>query len=113
MELTWANYKHTSVEHLLFTLKPFGRFNIQTGGGKHILNATADRWGPSWRMVVSLEKETKAYGVYPGGQSGNPGSKFYDNFLDKWAAGEYYELWYMKSNQEQSKPVLFTQKLFK
>jgi len=113
MELTWANYKYTSVEHLLFTLKPFGRFNIQTGGGKHILNATADRWGPSWRMVVSLEKETKAYGVYPGGQSGNPGSKFYDNFLDKWAAGEYYELWYMKSNQEQSKPVLFTQKLFK
>ena len=111
--LKWADYKATSVQHLLFTLKPFGRFNLPIGGGKSIVNACADRWGPSWRMIVSLENETKAFGVYPGGQSGNPGSKFYDNFIDKWAAGQYYELWIMKSETEEKKPVLFTQKLFK
>lgn len=112
LALTWADYKGTSVQHLLFTLKPFGRFNIPIGGGKNIVNACANRWGPSWRMVVSLEKDVKAYAVYPGGQSGNPGSRFYDNFLDKWAAGEYFELWYMKTADEERKPVLFTQKLF-
>jgi len=111
--LAWMDYKATSVQHLLFTLKPFGRFNIPTGGGKNIVNATAGRWGPSWKMIVSLEKETKAYGVYPGGQSGNPGSKFYDNFLDQWAAGKYYELWFMQSELDEKQPVLFTQKLFK
>ncbi|MBW7891399.1 MAG: penicillin acylase family protein, partial [Chitinophagaceae bacterium] len=52
--------------------------------------------GPSWRMVVELNKETDAYVVYPGGQSGNPGSPYYDSFLDKWAAGEYYKAWFMK-----------------
>ena len=39
-------------------------------------------------MIVSLTPETEAYGVYPGGQSGNPGSKFYDDFIDKWVAGK-------------------------
>lgn len=111
--LNWSEYKGTSVQHLLFSLKPFGRFNIHIGGGKNIVNACANRWGPSWRMIVSMEKDIKAYAVYPGGQSGNPGSRFYDNFLDKWAAGEYYELWFMKSAEEDGKPLLFTQKLFR
>ncbi len=35
-------------------------------------------WAPSWRMVVELGAEIRAWGNYPGGQSGNPGSKFYD-----------------------------------
>jgi penicillin amidase len=49
--------------------------------------------GPSWRMVVSLEKaKLRAWGVYPGGQSGNPGSPFYNNLLNYWAEGKYYEL---------------------
>lgn len=111
--LNWAAYKQTSVQHLLFTLKPFGRFNIPIGGGKHIVNACAERWGPSWRMIVSLEDAIKAYGVYPGGQSGNPGSRFYDNFIDRWAAGEYYTLWFMISQDDTRNKVLFTQKMYK
>ncbi len=111
--LNWSSYKQTSVQHLLFTLKPFGRFDLPIGGGKHIVNACADRWGPSWRMVVSLEDDIKAFGVYPGGQSGNPGSRFYDNFLDRWAAGEYFTLWFMGSEEDARNPVLFTQKMYK
>ena len=52
-------------------------------------------------MVVSLTAKTEAYGVYPGGQSGNPGSKYYDNFIDEWVAGKYYPLW-MMTNEEQN-----------
>jgi penicillin amidase len=43
-------------------------------------------------MIVELGPETKAYGIYPGGQSGNPGSAFYDNMVDDWVAGKYYSL---------------------
>jgi penicillin amidase len=111
--LNWAAYKQTSVQHLLFTLKPFGRFDIPIGGGKHIVNACAERWGPSWRMIVSLEDDVKAYGVYPGGQSGNPGSRYYDNFIDRWAEGKYYSLWFMSSEEDGRNPVLFTQKMYK
>ena len=43
-------------------------------------------------MVVQMGDAIEAYGVYPGGQSGNVGSKYYATFLDKWVKGEYYKL---------------------
>ena len=46
-------------------------------------------------MIVQLTDKTEAYGIYPGGQSGNPGSPYYDTFVDKWAAGVYNPLWVM------------------
>jgi penicillin amidase len=87
--ISWGAYKNTHISHLIPNLTPFGRFNIPIGGGKGIVNAAASDWGPGWRMIVEMGPETKATGIYPGGQSGNPGSKFYDNFVDKWASGEY------------------------
>ena len=108
-ELTWSNFKNTTVQHLA-RLAPFSTENVQNGGNKHILNATSRRHGPSWRMVVSLEEPIKAYGVYPGGQSGNPGSYYYDNFIESWSNGEYYEL-QNKSNASDLSNVIFTQTL--
>ena len=44
-------------------------------------------------MVVSLEKTgVKAVGVYPGGQSGNPGSPYYANMVEPWAKAKYFSL---------------------
>jgi penicillin amidase len=48
-------------------------------------------------MVVSLTEPIEAYGVYPGGQSGNPGSPYYDNFAMDWAKGNYYKLLFMQN----------------
>ncbi|MCB0526440.1 MAG: penicillin acylase family protein, partial [Saprospiraceae bacterium] len=50
--------------------------------------------------------ETKAVGVFPGGQSGNPGSKWYDNMVESWANGEYYDLLFLKSADQQSDRVM-------
>jgi penicillin amidase len=103
-KLEWAKYKATRIDHLT-KLEPFSRLNLPIGGGVHIINATKPTHGPSWRMVVSLSAETEAYGVYPGGQSGNPGSKFYDSFVDKWANGKYYTLWMMKKEESTDKRI--------
>ena len=76
------------------------------GGGKGEVNATSETHGPSWRMVVELDKTwPRAFGLYPGGQSGNPGSKYYDNMIDKWAAGKLDTLVYLK-NAEEKHPKL-------
>ena len=102
-KLLWGDYKNTSILHLLKTeMMPFARTGLMIGGGKHVINATQHDHGPSWRMVVHLTKDTEAYVVYPGGQSGNPGSLYYDSFVDKWAAGEYYKAWIMKKGEEGS-----------
>lgn len=88
-DYSWANYKKTTIQHLVPNFKSFSAPNVYTGGGAGILNATGSRHGASWRMVVEMGPEIKAFGVFPGGQSGNPGSKFYDNFIPIWANGEY------------------------
>ena len=100
--LDWATYKGTYAGHLLQALPAFSRFDIPIGGNRSIVNATSKNHGPSWRMIVELGDQTKALGVYPGGQSGNPGSRYYDSMIDTWAAGQYYELLFMPNNQAQS-----------
>ncbi len=88
-DYSWANYKNTTIQHLVPTFKAFSKANIYTGGGAGIVNATSGRNGASWRMVVELADKPIAFGVYPGGQSGNPGSKYYANFIPIWAEGKY------------------------
>ena len=93
-KLAWAIFKATSVNHLTKT-QALSRLNLSIGGGVNIINATTENHGPSWRMVVHLTDEIEAYGLYPGGQSGNPGSPYYDTFIDSWAAGKYYRLLFL------------------
>ena len=104
-KLDWDKYKATHIDHLA-KLAPFSRMNLPVGGGTHNINATKATHGPSWRMIISLTAKTEAYGVYPGGQSGNPGSKYYDSFVDQWAAGKYYSLWMMTKEEVGDKRVL-------
>jgi penicillin amidase len=105
-KLEWGNYKNTTLYHILKTsMMPFARESLPIGGGVNIINATTHDHGPSWRMIVHLTTPTEAYAVYPGGQSGNPGSRFYDSFVDTWAAGKYYRLWIMQKNEKGDKRI--------
>lgn len=105
-KLEWGVYKNTTVYHLLKTnAMPFARAGLLNGGGHGIINASQHDHGPSWRMVIELTTPTNAYGIYPGGQDGNPGSKFYDNFIDTWTKGEYYKLWVMNDVDTQDKKI--------
>ena len=109
----WTNVKSTDINHL-GRLPGFGRQDIKNGGGPGIVNATTEVNGPSWRMIVQLDKGwPKAYGLYPGGQSGNPASPFYDNMIDKWAKGELNELFFMKAKDEKSSRISGTMKISK
>lgn len=94
-KLAWSVFKGTRVSHLL-KIDPLSRLQLPIGGGAHIINATTGVHGPSWRMIVHMTDEIEAYGVYPGGQSGNPGSKYYDSFVDAWSAGQYYRILFIK-----------------
>ncbi|HWB25998.1 MAG TPA: penicillin acylase family protein [Chitinophagaceae bacterium] len=89
--LVWGTFKNSGIRHLL-KIPSLSRLHLFSGGGDDIINAYTQFHGPSWRMVVQLTDETEAYGLYPGGQSGNPGSKYYDTFIDKWLVGQYYPI---------------------
>ena len=106
-KLEWAKFKDTKVLHLA-RLDALSRLHLPIGGGVNTINAANSQHGPSWRMIVSLTPQTEAYGVYPGGQSGNPGSKFYDNFIDSWVQGKYFSLWLMKASDAKDERVKWT-----
>ncbi|CAL1519383.1 penicillin acylase family protein [Chitinophaga sp. MM2321] len=95
----------TDIRHLTRALPAFSAMNLHTGGGRNIVNATQKTHGPSWRMVVELSDKTEAYGIYPGGQSGNPGSPYYDNAVNDWVSGKYYLL-HIFDLQEKDDPVI-------
>lgn len=105
----WHVARATSIRHLTRVLRPLGRYDIPTNGNKNVLNAVGPTWGPSWRMVVALGKEIEAYGIYPGGQSGNPGSPYYDNFVNEWADGKYRKIWFMESALDNNGKALCSQ----
>lgn len=93
-KLEWGKAKDTRVSHLL-KIPALSRLHLPIGGGVNMINATKDTHGPSWRMIVHLTDTIEAYCVYPGGQNGNPGSKYFDTFIDNWAAGKYYRILFL------------------
>lgn len=99
--LEWYKVKNTTIEHLA-KLPAFSYGDLKIGGWENTVNAAKSNHGPSWRMVVQLSKQTEAYGVYPGGQSGNPGSKYYATFLPSWVEGKYYKLLFLPNSAKQT-----------
>ena len=97
----WYKVKNTSVTHLA-KLPAFSFDHLKIGGWGNTINAAKGDHGPSWRMVVQMGKEIEAYGVYPGGQSGNPGSKYYADFLQQWVDGKYNKLDFLPNADKQT-----------
>ncbi|HEX8462854.1 MAG TPA: penicillin acylase family protein [Segetibacter sp.] len=109
--LKWGNYKSSEVKHIL-NLSAFSKLKLHIGGNQNSINATTRSNGPGWRMVVQLSANTEAYGVYAGGQSGNAGSRYYDNFIDTWAAGKYYTLLFLTREQARNSDKIKWKMLF-
>jgi penicillin amidase len=108
----WGKVKEFEVRHLA-NLPGFGSGKFASGGTGSTVNALIDGHGPSWRMVVQLGPNVKGYGILPGGQSGNPGSFFYDDMLQTWKDGKLKELLYLQSPTESSSRIKTTLTLSK
>jgi penicillin amidase len=48
--------------------------------------------GPSWRMIVDFGDLGGTIGIFPGGQSGDPQSRHYDDLIDTWVEDAYISL---------------------
>ena len=96
----WGTVNQTKIGHLA-RLPGFGE-SLFTGGGDESINAIKKGHGPSWRMVVEVKPKITAYGIYPGGQSGNPGSPRYNDMLDDWNEGNLIPFWFMKNEPQNA-----------
>lgn len=96
---TWNEDLQPFIQNLA-QLKPFNR-KINSGGVYSALNAQKQQHGASWRQIVELGDTVRAFVTYPGGQSGNLGSPHYDDFLDHWESGKYFEALFMLNKNDQ------------
>jgi len=96
----WASFNQRRIEHIA-SIPSFSVYNVQAPGHGDVINAYNEVWGPSWRMIVEMDKnKINAYGVFPGGQSGNPGSPYYKTGIDNWTKGKYFKLNFVKVKAE-------------
>ena len=95
---TWGDVHQVVFRHLTRSdaLRGLWRGPYPYPGFSETLSPAAGRevfHSASWRMIVDLSPSGPVgYGIYPGGQSGNPFSKRYDSSLEKYLAFEYYDL---------------------
>ena len=87
----WNDYSPMHIWHLL-RVPALSRKNVLHTGSGDAINSNINNFGPSWRMVVDLKDKPLGYGVYPGGQSGNPLSNEYDSNIEMWEQGKYHEI---------------------
>lgn len=105
---SWGNYAGLSIRHIL-SIPEFSHQNLITGGNGNTINATTMTNGPSWRMIVELGRDSvTGHVIYPGGQSGNPGSRYYDNFIEDWVQGKYYEVKLESSPEKVSQSIHYS-----
>jgi penicillin amidase len=73
---------------------------IPRGGSSETINNTGNTLnqthGAAFRMVVDTENWDKTLGVNSPGQSGDPASAHYKDLFEKWAAGQYFPVYFTK-----------------
>lgn len=89
----WGDVRKTQINHLL-RLPGFGWEGLSVTSGLGTLSPSdgSGTHGASWRFVVELGPDVRAWGTFPGGQSGNPVSPRYSDRISIWQRGELAEL---------------------
>lgn len=100
----WQDLQSISFDHLLGEedmLKPFfnrgpyqyGGDNETVGRANYSLNDPFNvTLAAGLRFIAVMEPQVEAYGVYAGGQSGHFMSAHYDDYIQTWLDGNYYQI---------------------
>ncbi len=101
----WEYVNRTDMQHIA-RIPGLGSGFVSTHGNSESINAIRENHGPSWRMVVEMDGwNSWAYVTYPGGQSGNPGSKHYQDRLENWRINQGTKVRLYKSSDEMKTAV--------
>lgn len=94
----WDRVQRTNIHHLLH-IPSLSALGLPPPGGPHTISPSAGDgiFGSSWRMVVELGPEVRAWGTYPGGQSGDPANPQYRDRIPGWVAGTLDTLYFPRS----------------
>ncbi len=88
----WGRIHYREFDHLS-GLAALQRGPYSAGGDGFTLNVAGglvSKGGPSWRQIIDFSNLNNSLAIFPGGESGNPLSVHYDDFLvGSYLAGHY------------------------
>jgi penicillin amidase len=110
----WGRLHTLTYSHILARVKPLDRlFNRgpyplggdgttvwATGGHLHDLSSEVIV-GPPFRFIADLGDLRNSLGLLAPGQSGQPGSRHYDDQIQAWFTGEYHPMVYARQDVER------------
>lgn len=108
---TWGALHHAVFRHPLAAA--FDLPATPRGGDANTVNATGgadylQEYGASYREILDFADWDRSVATSVPGQSGQPGSPYYDNLLQPWADGRYFPLVYTRARVEQETAHLLT-----
>jgi penicillin G amidase len=86
LDRRWGQQHTRSFRHPL--LRVFDLPTVERSGGA----GTVEADGASYREILDIANWDRSLAINVPGQSGQPGSPFYDNLLKMWAENEYFPL---------------------
>jgi len=92
----WGRIHRSDFSHPL--VSDFDVAPVERDGGAGTVNAT----GAVYRLVTDFSDLDRSLAIISPGQSGQPGSPYYDNLLDMWVRGEMFELPYTREAVERA-----------
>lgn len=104
-EWSWGATRPVRVAHVA-GLPGLGRDALSAPGQYGTVRAQTRRGGASFRIVVELGDPPRAWSGYPGGQSGDPASRRYDDRIDPWFAGTLERTHVYRSAESASEGVV-------
>ncbi|HEX5417716.1 MAG TPA: penicillin acylase family protein, partial [Chloroflexota bacterium] len=99
---TWGRLHILRFDHPLGRVKPLGRIfsrgPVPVGGDADTPHQSsssaggyaANGWIPTYRQIVDFGNRANSCSIHTLGQSGQPGSPHFDDFLPLWRAGRYH-----------------------
>ena len=101
----WGETRVVQINHLT-KLAPLSYTLNTLSGHRKAINSLGENWGPSWKMIVQMTDNIEAVSIYPGGQSGNPASPYYANFIETWAQGKMKKVLFYPLNDFPKEHIL-------
>jgi penicillin G amidase len=101
---SWGALHRATFRHPVAAAFDLGE--VPRGGDANTVNATAgrgyeQRWGASYRQILDVADWDRSVATSVPGQSGQPGSPYYDNLLPLWTEGRYFPLVYSRARVER------------
>ncbi len=92
----WGKARPTELKHVA-RIPGFGSGKQEFSGTRYTVKANGGNHGPTWKLVVSLEPERKAWSYISGHSTGHPFSSNYQKLIEPWGKGEMKPVYFFKS----------------